>query len=273
MSRTVPVNEHILSALGGGDLGQIIPIVSLHWAGMREERKYRTKIKGGHTTIYPIPPVKKHTDCPEILLVMDAVERQYLGGRKYGQDFSNTTAPQVANDLVRCATGGLDGDDAALFPAVWISQSEDAPHSEAEVADFKRLWSNPGVISRKYPQFFQEIKRFKEREWRYCESYVQIADRLHAESRRDQIHDNPHRHCATWLGLNPDEHLWMVPTMFEKTKACPFCTTPMPIGSVFCTACNHVTDPQEFERRQEAARVKHIPMPPAPEQAEAVAQK
>lgn len=241
------VASHIFEALAP-DLGQQIPIVNYHFVDVNERRAFRTKVQGGFHTHYHIKGAKTMKDCPGIFVVMDALERTYMGAKKWGSNFEDTTAPQIANDLVRCGTGGEPGDASTILPAVWKSEAPDTPRTPQAYAVFQGIWPDEQERRRQFPLFSAEIERYRARQYQWCELNIRIADQLHAEHagrdfKRGLEIGPKHRNSALWIGANPLEHPWMDQTMFGKQKPCPICATVLPSEAVFCGNCKTIIDP------------------------------
>src|SRR5580704_15544361 len=107
------------------DIGKQLPVVNYHFADINERRAYKTKKEEGFGHTYEIPGVKTAKDCPSIYIVMDAFENVYEGYGRRRAIYENSTAPQIARDLVRCGSGGEPADYETILPAVWIAQAAD----------------------------------------------------------------------------------------------------------------------------------------------------
>ena len=242
------------------DLGQLIPVVSVHWADIKQERPFQTTMNSGKRTFYNIKGVKTHKDKPSLWIVSDGVERVYMGNKRYTNIFENSKAPTIASDLVKCGTGGLVAGAEALLPAVWISKAEDCPKNHIGALELPDDWE------KRYPVFAEEVAQFREREWNWCRMQVEDADAKHAKGLTNEIYDR-HRKSAQWIGANPQEHLWINPVQINDKKTCPFCAMPIPMAAVRCPhpACGEILDQTRYDalKKQIAGHASA----PAPKQA------
>jgi len=236
----------VIGALGQG-LGQLIPVVSVHWAEIKEERRFQTVIGTGMRTFYHWNPVLTAKDKPSVWIVTDGVEKTYLGDKKWGRTFDASTAPKIAADMVRCGSGGDVGGAETILPAVWISTASDCPKTAIGELILPDDWE------KRYPQLAAEVNEYRRREWAWCQQQVDSADALHSKNLADQIYDR-HRKSATWIGANPLEHLWMNPASMGAgaKKECPFCATSIPVNAIACpnAACGQVLDYAAFEAKK-----------------------
>lgn len=224
------------------NLGQVIPVVSVHWAEISQERNFKTDIKGGLRTFYHWKPVKDFKSKPSIYNVSDGVQNVYLGEKRWGIRYEGSLAWMIANDMVKCGTGGLAADQGTLLPAVWKSLAEDTP--KTPIGEFEL----PDDWEKRYPLFAAEVAQFRERQRRWCQSNVDAGDALFSEGKMDRIFNDRHRASAIWIGANPDDHKWInqVSQANSKMEKCPFCKVSVEPGANFCGNCRNVIDQASF---------------------------
>lgn len=238
-AQATPMN--VMQAMSQG-LGQLLPVINLHWAGFTEERPFQTTLNTGMRTFYRWAGVPNAKAKPTIWVVTDGLVQTYLGEKRYGKTFDSTTAPKIAADMVRCGSGGDVGDASTILPAVWIAEAPDCPKNVIGELVLPDNWESL------YPLFAAEVALYRQREWQWCQMQVDIADGLHAKGATAEIYDK-HRKSATWIDANPADHLWINPISLGDKKQCPFCATTIPAAAVKCPnqACGEVLDRKRYD--------------------------
>lgn len=243
-TQATPMN--VVQALSP-QLGQLLPVVNVHWADIKEERSFQTTLDGGMRTFYHIRGVKSHKDKPSIWIVTDGLEKTYMGEKRWGRSYDASTAPKIANDLVKCGTGGLAADETTILPAVWISRAADCPKTVIGNLTLPDDWE------KQFPAFAAEVVLYRQREWEWCRNMVDAGDALHARGLTAEIYDK-HRKSALWIEANQEDHLWINQTVLGTKKTCQFCATAIPANALRCpnAACGEILEPAKYEAAKKA---------------------
>jgi len=233
--------------LFSAERGQALPVVNLHFKDIRERRPYKTKRDGAFVTWYEIAGARTMNDAPGLKIIMDAMEKTYDGGKKWSAKWENTTARQIAVDIVTCGCGGAPTSAQDIRPAVWISEAEDCPRTAEQYAKFVEIYSDLKRLRNTFPKFAHEIEMYKRRQFAWCELQVREADQLDSNPRTAIDVGSKHRNAAAWILANPLEHRWMMQSQFGKHTECPFCGKGVPAGKSVCTSCNNIVDQSAFD--------------------------
>ena len=170
------------------------------------------------------------TFIPKILHVYNATHYVYLDesrGMLQVKDPSDVVARAIVNDYCTSQLGTTDEVGPALW---WVDEHiawEDVLNHQKHVIPEKRARQHG---------WFVNLAKMADDDWTRYHKHVVISDFQ--------------RKVATLLGLNPEDHEWMMPLAMQEgqTRPCPFCKTSMPLNAVICTACNEVID---YKRKAE----------------------
>lgn len=230
-------------------------IFSMHYFPVKEERDYKTKVRGGYRTVYRLEPVKSKDDRPSMLIIKDGYQKVFVRtdsqtGRRIFDDKAEP-AINIANDIVRVARGVESSDENAQRPAVWISKASKIPVSDADWADF----GAPSWAAR-FPEFNLELEWAKGREWAWCEGKVKEADGFYAEDKHIYI-GVQHRMAGDWIGANSAEHPWIKATTFGTAIPCPSCGAKTSSIAPRCQNCKEIINVAAWAKF-EAARKREL---------------
>lgn len=170
------------------------------------------------------------TMTPQVLHVSTATHYVYLDearGMLQVKDPSDVVAKAIVQDF---CTSQLATNDS-VGPALWWVDE----HVEAKDILEHQKKIIPEKKARQHG-WFVNLAKMADDDWTRYHKHVVISDFQ--------------RKIGTILGLNPEDHEWMMPLALQEnmTTVCPFCKSSVPIGSVICTACNSVID---YKRKAE----------------------
>lgn len=162
------------------------------------------------------------TIIPQILHIYSATHYVYLDearGMLQVKDPSDVVAKAIVNDF--CTSQLATTDD--IGPALWWVDE----HIE---------WEN--VLKHQA----KVIPEKKARQHRWFVNLAQMADDDWTRYHKHVVISDFQRKIANILGLNPDDHEWMMPLAMQegRTQACPFCGSSIVTGAVVCSVCSQV---------------------------------
>lgn len=238
------VQEQSVVAAGLEQFNKPHFLFSVHYMAIKEERDYKTKVRGAYRTVYPLARVAKKGDRPSMLVVKDGYQRVFrrtdtqTGKRMFGDE--PEYAKHIAHDIVRVATGTDSSDESAQRPAVWISQATRLPLTDADWA----MWDTPAFAA-KFPELMKEYEWAIERQWTWCEGKVKEADNFFVEDKHIYI-GVQHRRAAEWIGANAAEHRWIKATALGVDIPCPECGAKTSAIAPRCSNCNEIINVQAY---------------------------
>lgn len=164
------------------------------------------------------------TVTPQVLHVSTATHYVYLDearGMLQVKDPSDVVARAIVNDF--CTSQLATSDEVG--PALWWVD---------EHIDWENVLKHQAKV----------IPEKKERQHRWFINLAKMADDDWTRYHKHVVISDFQRKIGTILGLNPEDHEWMMPLAMQEgmTQVCPFCRNSIPIGSVICTMCNEVLD-------------------------------
>ena len=161
---------------------------------------------------------------PQVLHVFSATHYVYLDearGMLQVKDPSDVVAKAIVNDFCTSQLGISD----TVGPALWWVDEHMTPED---------------VVERQ----FQKIQEMKVRQHAWFVNLAKMADDDWTRYHKHVVISDFQRKIANMLGLNPDDHEWMMPLAMQegKTNPCPYCGSAVPIGAVICQICNQIVD-------------------------------
>lgn len=231
--------------------GQRVPVCSLHFKPLKEERPFRTTLKEGYRHVYYMSGVESIDDHPIVLMVTDAYDKVFVRTNIMGQrEYTDrpTMAKEIADDIVHVGSMASknSGPDDVSLPAFWISK---VPEDRIPKGKQWQLWKEPKEFAKTFPEFHAEAVAYKRREHRWCQLRVTNADANHAKKLPHEI-SSLDRDCANFIGANLAEHPWIEFSTFGKLAQCPFCKAPVDVEASICQSCARVINPALLARTE-----------------------
>ena len=161
---------------------------------------------------------------PQVLHVYAATHYVYLDearGLLQVKDPSDVVAKAIVNDFVTSQLGISDTVGPALW---WVDE-----HLEQDKVVEKQ---------------FAKIQEMKVRQHGWFVNLAKMADDDWTRYHKHVVISDFQRKIARMLGLNSDDHEWMMPLAMQegKTNPCPYCGSSVPIDAAICTVCNQVVN-------------------------------
>ena len=161
---------------------------------------------------------------PQLLYVYSATHYVYLDearGMLQVKDPSDVVARAIVNDFCTSQLGTSDTVGPALW---WVDE-----HMTVEQVVEKQ---------------FKKIQEMKTRQHAWFVNLAKMADDDWTRYHKHVVISDFQRKIANMLGLNSDDHEWMMPLAMQegKTNPCPYCGSSVPTGAVICQICNQVVD-------------------------------
>lgn len=213
-------------------------IISAYPAKMTE---FKPGINPGSFTIPPgnFPDPSRPDRKPSALVIGPSTFRVYLQEDRYfmGSTPASAMAQSIVQDFLTSQLGylppvGKPGDPEyvpAAHPAVlWVPGEYTV--EEFLNSEYAQMLDNLRPVQHKW---FEAICRMADDDWNRFHRHIAVSD--------------IQRIAAKEIGLDPNQHEWMVfSTSTEKKEYCPACGEARRPNAVICHACRAVFDPIRY---------------------------
>lgn len=161
-------------------------------------------------------------EIPQHLYIYSATHYVYLDearGMLQVKDPSDVVAKAIVQDFCTSQLGTTDDSGPALW---WIDE-----HVEPKYIVDHQKKIIPEMKARQF-RWFVNLAKMADDDWTRYHKHVVISDFQ--------------RKIANILGLNPDDHEWMMPLAMQegKTVVCPFCKSSIATDAVVCIVCHNI---------------------------------
>jgi len=267
------VEESIINTLTR-QFGKKLYVCSFHFMPRHERREYMTRqfrntdgsLSGTFRTDYNLEAVKQPKDRPSVCVVMDGLQRVFMGTNEippFNKRYENAqiTASEIAVDIVRAMSGGEPaGPEVSSYPAIWISSIDEQAGgkfprvavSRTGVTEYSKDWDTWGTprFAERFPEFAAECEAYAGRQWHHAEYLCGLAMMYHVGPQKNPANINERHHLAAkWIGASPAQQPWMeqATTSFGANIDCPICGKPTSGSHPKCQNCGEIINRPLYE--------------------------